>query len=190
MTFEQDLQKRQVLPVSKAQKRLFFKGFALLIFNSEPSSPTTQLLFVDLKTRTLRKTINFWKNFEFQAASQVKQGLCVIIASRTCLLLDLDKILASKEKKTKFKKFRLPHEAQFDKTLIDCCILDDRLVVVTYSKHNGVQIFYCRLGAAIANSELLPQVAWQKVSIFKTLQKPAQPFHRIEVEANFFAHQR
>ena len=190
MTFEQDLQKRQVVPVSKAQKRIFFKGFALLIFNSEPSSPTTQLLFVDLKTRTLRKTITFWKNFEFQAVSQVKQGLCVIIASRTCLLLDLDKILASKEKKIKFKKFRLPNEAQFDKTLIDCCILDDRLVVVTYSKHNRVQIFYCSLCSAIANSELLPQVTWQKVSIFKTLQKPAQPFHRLEVEANLFAHER
>ena len=173
---------------SKAQKRFFFKGFAFIFYNSESSSPTKQLV-VDLETRSLRKEFVFLENFEFQAASQLKQGLCVIIASRTCFLLNLDEILESEKEEVRCKKIPLPDEAQIKKQLIDCCILDDRLVVMTFSKHNyGVQIFHCNLSSAIANSAKFPQVAWMKVSIFKTLEDPAESFHRLEVRpiSNFY----
>ena len=183
LQFEQDLAERQVAHSSKAQKHFFFKGFAFIFYNSESSSPTKQLV-IDIKTRSLRKEFVFLENFEFQAASQLKQGLCVIIASRTCFLLNLNEILQNEDEELKYKQFPLPARAKFDMSHIDVCFMANQLVVATYAKNSGVRIHRCGLNPVIECSQDVQPVEWHQLPVVKEM-KSLTDFKSLEITETY-----
>ena len=145
-----------------------------------------KLFIVDLKTKSLQKEIRgFPEDFEIQAATQVKGGFFVIIASRTCFLLKLDEILFSEETQLHFKQFPMPDTAQFDKSYIDACFLDNQLIVATFAKDHGVKIHRCSVNPVIECEDKVQEVQWKDIPVFEKLKHP-EKFKSIEIVERYY----
>ena len=163
---------------------LLFKGKSLLF--CQDCNNATKLVIVDLKTRSGKsRTINgFPHNFEIQAGTEVKCGFYVIIANRTCFLLNLNEILQNEDEELKYKQFPLPARAKFDMPHIDVCFMANQLVVATYAKNSGVRIHRCGLNPVIECSQDVQPVEWHQLPVVKEM-KSLTDFKSLEITETY-----